>query len=68
MAAGIALAVVGFLFLDWYVPNNGLIWNIMRGKVAGFGYRYIFILAVLIFLLGGFLWVQKRNSETDRSL
>ena len=59
MTVGIAIAVVGFLFLDWYSPRMDLIGNIMEGTIAGLEYRYILALAVSIFLLGGFLWARK---------
>jgi hypothetical protein len=59
MALGIALGVIGFLFLDRYVPSMGLIWNIMKGTIAGLEYRYLLALAVSFFLLGGFLWARK---------
>ena len=59
MALGIAIATIGFLFLDRYVPSMGLIWNIVKGTIAGFEYRYLFAVAVSFFLLGGILWARK---------
>jgi hypothetical protein len=59
MGLGIALAVMGFLFLDRYWPSMGLIWNIINGKIGGLEYRYVLSISVLIFLLGGYLWARK---------
>jgi hypothetical protein len=59
MALGIALAVMGFLFLDRYVPSMGLIWNLINGKIDGLEYRYVLSMSVLLFILGGYLWTRK---------
>jgi hypothetical protein len=59
MALGIALAIVGFLFLDRYLPGPGLIWNIINGTLVGIKYRYVLAIAVLLFLFGSFLWTRK---------
>ena len=61
MSVAIALALIGFLFLDRYAANAGLMWNIMYGRIGGVAYRYVLSTAVLLFCYGGYLWAQKQS-------
>jgi hypothetical protein len=42
-----------------YVPQLGLAWNVINGKVVGLPYRYVFACGVVLFLFGGYLSVRK---------
>jgi hypothetical protein len=59
MALGIGIVAVGFAFLDRYLPQLGLAWNVINGKVVGLPYRYVFAVGVVLFLFGGYLSVRK---------
>jgi hypothetical protein len=60
VAAGIALAAIGFLFLDRYLPQLGLVWNIQNASVWGIPYRYVLTFAILLILCGGYLWWTEK--------
>jgi hypothetical protein len=63
IGTGIGIGVIGFLFLDTYVPMLGLAWNIMNGNVGGIGYRYVLTLAVTLILYGAYLWASKQKQS-----
>jgi len=61
---GGAIAVIGFLMLDRYVPKVGIVWNVMNGMVFdrnGVPYRYILTGAVCCVLYGAYLWNKKQK-------
>jgi hypothetical protein len=59
IAIGTAVIVIGFSFLDRYVPLNGLAWNVINGTIDGLAYKYLFAIGVLFILFGGWLWARK---------
>ena len=63
---GGGIAIVGFLMLDRYVPNLGIVWNIMNGKVfdrAGVPYRYVLMGAIGCVFYG--LYLRNKKSKSN---
>ena len=57
--AGVTLAAIGFLLLDGYAPQLGIVWNAMNmdSKIGpvGIPYRFILIVAVGLITYGAYL-------------
>lgn len=56
---GCGLIIIGFSFLDRYVPRFGIAWNVINGTIDGIAYRYVFSVGVLLALFGGWLWARR---------
>jgi hypothetical protein len=59
VALGVGIIVIGFSFLDRYMPKLGLAWNVINGTIDGVAYRYVFAIGILLVLFGGWLWARK---------
>lgn len=51
-AAGAAIIIGCFFFLDRYMPSYGIIWNASQGTISGFPYRWI-LAGGLALIFGG---------------
>lgn len=60
VAIGAAIILLGFFFLDRYLPSLGFVWNAINGTIGGFPYRYVLALGVVIMLLGVLIAAQNR--------
>jgi hypothetical protein len=56
---GVGIAVIGFLLIDIYNPQIGIMWVIMRGEIGDVPYRYVLAVAVCLILYGGYLKAKK---------
>lgn len=59
MASALGGALLGFFFLDRYIPGYGFVWNLINGRVFGLGYRYVLGLSTVVFLYGGFIYLKR---------
>jgi hypothetical protein len=61
IAFGALVIVVGFSFLDRYVPSMGVIWNAINGKVDGTPYHWIFAVGASLLAVGAILAASKKR-------
>lgn len=69
--AGVALAIIGFLFIDAYIPQLGAVWNLLNGSIClvhgkgalgitvcevGIGYKWVLLIA--LGLVGRGIWLN----------
>jgi hypothetical protein len=62
---GIAILIFGFLFIDDYRPDLGVVWNILNSEIHGLPYKYIAAVGIACVFTGSYFRMRKspRNSN-----
>lgn len=62
VACGVGIVVIGFTFLDRYLPSRGILGNAVTGTVFGVPYRYLFAAGIVAILAGLVVLARQRNN------